>query len=173
MEGERLIPHLRLVILPCILGLLLGAVWYYVFCKNHWWVSKEDKDVWLGLFSYASLFHSLFAVVALTSAGNGYAAMRQHKRDNNKKAFQDRLRERIPLAFKMLLFALSVIVTSIALLMPFHTVFAGFNFVACTGFILVLFWEVATNLDDPVNGVWYKGWVDPSWLICEEESKCT
>jgi hypothetical protein len=50
------------------------------------------------------------------------------------------------------------------MLVEYHNPWSGIASVGSLSFFLVLYWEVATTLDDPVNAPWFIGKIPEEWL---------
>jgi hypothetical protein len=159
MEGERLWPTLRLLMLPALVAVLAAAAWFYLRVPWHLDIGEADSGSWLSLSDNTMMFHSLLAAFTVSAVVGGHMLARRLKNQGKRQEFLEVLCERIPLALKMLLAVFSVVVMTIVAQEHFVTVRAGLSKVSCIAFILGVYWEVVTKLDNPVNYLWSDDWV--------------
>jgi hypothetical protein len=60
--------------------------------------------------------------------------------------------------------AMSVIIVSGTMLIEYNNPWAGMGAVGSISFFLVLYWEVATSLDNPAKAPWFIGRIPGDWL---------
>jgi Ca2+/Na+ antiporter len=116
-------------------------------------ITHEDVGVFEPLLGVIGIAHGLIASTQIQRASEQHQKIKIALRLKNKRMFEENSCARIHPAIKMLLSVFSIIFFAIFLLFPFISTYAGIVVVWTTMFVLYLLWEVASELDDPYNGI--------------------
>ncbi len=156
--------HLGLLVKPAIVGSLIGLIWYFVFFSLDWHFREADESAFTdSVIPVIAMFHAIVAGHILNKVWEEYKVVRRCLRDKDKATFMRCRDDRIPIAIHLLLASMSIVIQAMTLLIHFERPFAGVAANFSVAFVLTLYWEVATNLDNPLKGVWYRE-IPRDWL---------
>ncbi|HEY0010452.1 MAG TPA: hypothetical protein VGB97_00890 [Candidatus Paceibacterota bacterium] len=169
---HEILPHLWLLVKPCIASALLGLTWYFVFFKNGIHFAKGDMSVFTDAgIPVLAAFHTFMAAFVVSKVWKEHTEITMFCRSKDYEGFRRIIDNRIPMTIHLLLGTLALIIQLLVMLLDYERADAGIALTCSVSFVLVLYWQVATNLDDPSAGVWYVKHIPPSWLNGEEEEK--
>jgi hypothetical protein len=164
MKINGLFVHLKLFVKPLLFGILSALIWYRFFYLKIYFAEEDESAFTDCIIPTCFMFHALIAALVLTKVWDEYKMVRQCVRTKDRDSFRRCKDDRIPMAIHMLLGTLSFIGAVLVMLIYHREVLAGVASNFSVAFILTLYWEVSTNLDDPFRGVWYVGQVPPEWF---------
>lgn len=138
---------------PAFIAILAVVIWFTI---PHYFgitvASKRDEDILTNLHVPGlMLLHGLFASVIVAKVLGGTSRMWLAIRRNQEKAFREALEERIPPIAHMLLATLSIQWLENTMTLGYESVLVGAKTVWEVAFVLALYWQVATVLDDPTK----------------------
>ena len=163
------IQFLPLLVKPTLMSIGICLLWYYVFYRYNISVLEADESAFTdSLIPTLAVFHAIVASVVLSKVWNEYTFVKRCIRKDDVEAFRDCLHERIPRAIHLLLLVWSVLIQAATLVLHWQSPGAGIFANFCIAFTLVLYWEVATNLDNPHKAVWYTNQIPKEWLEPEQ-----
>ncbi|MBP9851326.1 MAG: hypothetical protein KBC71_01295 [Candidatus Pacebacteria bacterium] len=143
--------YATLLIRPTILGFFGSAIWF--FLRENIAIESHDIGIFEPLLGVIGVVHGLIASTQIQAANEKYQKIKTAIFLKDEKMFNENICVRIHPAVKMLLGVFSLIFFSVFLFFPFITTYAGIITVWTTMFVLYLLWEVASELDDPYNGI--------------------
>lgn len=166
MTKNELLVCLWLFVRPIIAGLINGPIlWYLVFYRFNISIVEADESAFTDTgIPVLAMFHAIIAGHVLVKVWDEHKLVRRCIREDDRDSFVQCMDDRIPKVIHMLLGSLSVIIISLTLLVHFEGPLAGIALNFSVAFVLGLYWEVATNLDNPSKGVWYVGRIPKEWL---------
>jgi hypothetical protein len=148
-------------------AVMMTAFWYVIFFRNGINAGKEDETVLTnGVIPLIGLFHGFFAGGAAMATWKKRQIIQECVANGEEDRFRRCLTNRIPGTIHLLLAVLSFSLISALMLVKYYNPWIGAFAVQSIGFILLLYWQVATNLDNPFRGIWYVGQITipPGWL---------
>lgn len=163
VENETI--QLQFFIRPTIMGGLASLLWYVIFLRNNWHVPEGDEAILWGTLSFLGIWHAIVTGLIFTKVWDEFVKFIDCIYDGKREEFARMLRYRIPLVLRTFLLILSVMIQLLFSLLNFNTLWFGFLITFCIGLMLVMFWEVAYNLDNPVKAVWYKTLIPVGWFF--------
>jgi hypothetical protein len=98
-----------------------------------------------------AMFHSILAAMVLSKVWEEFKIVRRCIREEDRATFDICSQERIPGIIHLLLATTSIIIIVGAMLVEYENPLSGMFSVGCLSFFLVLYWEVATTLDNPAK----------------------
>lgn len=144
--------YFKLCRLPFLSALIVTIVWH--FFNRYICVSKNDAgfiETWAGIIGTA---HSILASLITQKVVEKDSNIKRARRSENKVEFDHYKNDRIPVLIKIFLGLLSLNIICLFMFYPFESeklaLFANFS----AAFILLCWWVIATEMDDPFNGVW-------------------
>jgi len=156
MKTKELVLHLKLFVRPLLGSTFIGIIWYSLFYKFHLHIIEADEPAFTDFgIPVLAMFHAIVAGGVLVKVWEEHKIVQRCIRDKDRDTFRRFMNDRIPVAIHMLLGCMSVIIQFLTMIIHFEGVFAGVAINTSIAFVLGLYWEVATNLDDPSKGVWY------------------
>ncbi len=156
--------QLSFFVRPFICGVIASAIWYHLFYQFDVHIVKDDEDVLLGALSFFGIWHAIVAGLIITKVWTEYVETTKAIYDQDKKKFQQLMGCRIPLVVRMFLLILSLIIQLLFSVWCYETWWSGIGITFFIALVLVMFWEVAYNLDNPLKAVWYKELVPLDWF---------
>ena len=164
MKTNGLRVHLKLFIKPILLGILAGLVWHRFFHGRLHFLEGDESALTDSVIPTIAMFHAIVAGHVLAKVWDEYKTVRHCLRSQDKDTFLQCKDDRIPMAIHMLLGSMSFVIQALIMMVHYDGVLAGVVSSSSLAFVLMLYWEVATNLDDPFKGVWYVGQIPSDWL---------
>jgi hypothetical protein len=161
---DEFLVNLKLLIMPAAVSTFVAVVWYFFFFDRiHYF--KEDETIMTQTgFGAKITFHAVIAAIFLGKVAPGYVKAKKCILNQNEEGFHECVEDRLPMPVHILLGVMSVFALSNCLLLPYHGAYAGFDNVFSTVFTLVLYWGVATKLDDPRKAPGLRDKINPEWL---------
>lgn len=166
LKTKRILVYLPLLLRPTLIGILIGPVlWYLIFFRFGFHFLEEDESAFTDSFiPILAMFHAIVAGHVLAKVWDEYKTIRHCVESKDKDKFTQCKTDRIPVVIHMLLGSMSVAIQGMAMMLHFKEAFAGIIANFALAFVLALYWEVATNLDNPWKGVWYVNQIPKDWL---------
>ena len=165
MKSKRFWVYLKLLIRPICVGSLMSCAWYYFFFLTGLSFLEADEsaftDVIIGLLG---MFHAIIAGGILNKVWGEAQKARHCIRVGDRETFVECKDDRIPGVIHLLLGSMSLIIQAHVMMIHFVGAFGGIASSFSMAFVLTLYWEVATSLDDPLSDVWDMGEIPPDWL---------
>ena len=156
--------HCRILVTPVLASSGAALAWYFVFFRLRINVGKADEVALTNtLIPVLATFHAILAAAVLSKVWEEFKQIRRCIYDGNEKGYVECLRDRIPMTIHLLLAVMSFLIVACSMLVEYQHACAGLLVVGGLAFVLSLYWEVATNLDNPVTGVWYVDRIPASW----------
>ena len=165
MSKKELLVYLQLFIRPTIVALLVAIVWYFIFRRFGFSIPEADESAFTDAgIPVIAMFHAIVAGGVLVKVWEEHKAVLRCIKKEDRNAFLDCVQSRIPMVIHLLLGSMSIIIIFLTMMIHFEGALGGIAMNSSVAFVLALYWEVATNLDDPVKGVWYVGKIPKDWL---------
>ncbi len=157
--------HLTLLVRPLVIGVTLSAIWYQLFFANGIFLGKMDESAITNMVvPICAMFHSILAAMVLSKVWEEFKVVSRCIREEDRETFDICSHERIPGIIHVLLATMSIIIIVGAMLVEYENPLSGMFSVGCLSFFLVLYWEVATTLDNPAKAPWFIGRLPSDWL---------
>jgi cyanate lyase len=166
-------PYLSILLYPTIASALAAGLWYFLFFRHRFDVGKQDETALTNtLIPVLAAFHSILAAAVLSKVWEEFKLIRRCVQNLDEAAFQRCLQDRIPPAVHLLLAVMSVLIVAGTMLVHYDKLGAGILVVGAISFVLALYWQVATNLDNPIRGAWYMNEIPDAWQKRAHSSTC-
>jgi len=157
--------HLIILFRPLLAGMVLSGLWRLFFFPNGINLGKEDETALTNMaIPICAMFHSILAAMVLSKVWEEFKTIQRCVRTLDKGTFEECTHDRIPGTIHLLLGAMSVIIIGGTMLVEYKNPWAGMGAVGAVSFFLVLYWEVATTLDNPAKAPWFIGKIPVDWL---------
>ena len=157
--------HIGFLLSPVTVAAIAVLIWWYVPRHLGIMVAKRDEDV---ITNYhlpgLIVFHAIIAGFLLAKVLVGYSRMWISIRRDDEFAFREALEERIPKVAHLLLATLSVMVLENTMIIGYEATWVGVKTVGEMAYVLALYWQVATVLDDPTRAPGLSKKIPPDWL---------
>ena len=156
--------YLSILFYPSMASILAAGLWYLLFFRRGFDVGKSDETALTNtLIPVLAAFHSILAAAVLSKVWEEFKLIRRCVQTQDEAGFFRCLQDRIPPAIHVLLAVMSIIIVVGTMLVHYDNSGAGLLVVGTISFVLTLYWRVATNLDNPLCGVWYVNEIPPAW----------
>ena len=156
--------HCKLLVAPVLASAGAALAWYFIFFRFHINVGKSDETALTNtLIPVLATFHAILAAAVLSKVWEEFKQIRRCINEGNEKGYAECVRDRIPITIHLLLAVMSLLIVVASMLVEYEHASAGLLVVGGLTFVLSLYWEVATNLDNPVSGVWYADRIPAAW----------
>lgn len=163
-ERSTIRPYFSILLVPALVSVGTGGVWWLLFFPYHWNVGKADETALTNtLIPVLATFHAILAAAVLSKVWEEFKTIRRCVQAGDEAAYRRCLQDRIPPAIHLLLAVMSILIVAGTMLIHYDNAIAGFLVVGAITFVLTLYWEVATNLDNPQCGAWYVNEIPLSW----------
>jgi hypothetical protein len=110
------------------------------------------------------MFHSILAAIVLGKVWEEFKEVCRCVRNEDRTKYKSCVNERIPGMIHLLLATMSTIIVLGTMLVEYQNPWSGIASVGSLAFFLVLYWEVATTLDNPAKAPWFIGRIPDDWL---------
>ncbi len=161
---------LHLIFKPIVGSVCISLLWLDVFHTYGLNVGKANESAFTDmLVPTLAVFHAIVAGGVLSKVWNEYTLVKRCIRKDDRETFKECLHERIPRAIHLLLLVLSIAIQGACLVLHYEGWIAGVFVNFCIAFTLILYWEVATNLDNPRKAVWFTNQIPEAWLVDVDE----
>lgn len=150
-EKTNYLRYFILLLRPTLIGLSGLTLWY--FTHEYISVEKTDQGIFESIIGAFVNIHVLIASFQIIKVVGQYNKITQAIHTKNKVLFEENICLRINPGIKFLLGVCSGIIYLLFLIYPYTTTYAGVFTTGFVLFILALLWEVASELDDPYNGI--------------------
>ena len=146
---------------------IAGAVWYYVVFKTSF-VIPGDVGLVISILAiilaFFGMWHAIFATMIINTAWSEYEKMKEYalrRRDEQVKKLAEK---RIPHIMRAFLLFFSAFIQLFMSLLPYPVDWFGYLGTGSIAFVLIMYWEVAYALDNPIKAPWYQKYL---WFIKE------
>lgn len=158
--------HLWLVIKPALTSTGFVIFWWHLR-KLGILIPRDDADMLSsGVMATVGVAFGVMAALVVQKVWDEWKTIARCIRENDRQSFLNCRDDRIPGTIHVLLFAHAGCLLGLAMLYDYASIVSGVVSVGTIGFILVLYFEISTELDDPKRGAWYLN-VPPEWLTAE------
>jgi hypothetical protein len=158
--------HAMMLARPLACSVVIAFLWRYVFFDYKLNLGKSDETALTNMvIPICAMFHSILAAMVLGKVWEEFKVIRHCLLENDRERFQACMHERIPGMIHLLLGTMSMIIISGIMLIEYSNPWSGITAVGAVTFFLVLYWEVATTLDNPIKSPWFVGKIPSEWLI--------
>jgi hypothetical protein len=166
MQSNGLRQHVRMIVVPAVVSLSLAiGLWYGIFFRLGLGLLESDESVFTdAIIPTLAMFHAIVAGGVLNKVWEEYKIVRHCVKTKDKDTFMKCRDDRIPLAIHLLLGSLSLIIMALVMMLHYDSAGAGIASTFSVAFVLTLYWEVATNLDNPFKGAWYVNQIPKEWF---------
>lgn len=168
METNGFLTNIRLLIRPTFVASVIGWIWYFIFYEGKIGVLEADESaITDSFFPVIAMFHSIIAGLALGKLWDKYLIIHRSIREKDKATFDRYKDDRLPVVTYILIGAMSIVVQILGMMIHFEGGYTGLISNFLLTFVLSLYWESVTNLDDPLNGVWYVNQIPKDWVTIQ------
>jgi hypothetical protein len=169
MRYREFFINLRLFVRPLIASVFISCMWYVLLFRNDIHFSEGDGSAFTdAVIPVIAAFHAILAGFVVNKVWNEYTRICVCCKKMDRDGFKEIVGNRIPVAIHMLLGSMAIIIELLVMLLNYERADAGCAMTFSVAFVLILYWEVAINLDDPRKGVWYVQRIPPQWLEPDE-----
>ncbi len=157
-------PYLSILFVPATASAFTAGLWRWVFLPQGWNVGKPDETALTNtLIPVLATFHAILAAAVLSKVWEEFKLIRHYVEAGDESSFRRCVKDRIPPMIHLLLAVMSFLIVAGTMLVHYDRPAAGVLVVGAITFVLTLYWEVATNLDNPHRGAWYINQIPPGW----------
>ena len=162
---RRLLKELRLFVRPILASVLLSTLWYhYLFLPGISYIDADESIFTDAIIPGIIAFHAIVAGFVLNKVWTEYTLVQRCLKTGDKRAFQAIKDDRIPLSVHFLLGSFACLIQGLVSVLHYETAMSGFAATFSISFVLVIYWEVAINLDNPRKAVWYTDRIPEDWF---------
>ena len=144
--------------------MILAVSWYWILVPSELVIGGADLTATTSMVvPVCAVFHSILAAVVLNRVWDEYTQTCDAICENDKERFLKIYRNRIPTSIHILLAAMSAFIVLNIMILEYGSGIHGCLSIGSIAFFLVLYWEVATTLDDPLKSPWLNDSLPPSF----------
>ncbi len=159
--------HLPLLLKPTFAAFAALFVWHWIRYFGIHLNKNSEVPVTAAVIPTLGVAYSIMAALVLNTVWEEYKQVSICIVTNDMHKFLIYRDERIPMLIHLLLCVLSFFLLGSMMVLEYEDVWSGRCSVFATAFILVLYWVVATELDDPHRSVWFKERIPQDWLTID------
>jgi hypothetical protein len=157
--------HLMLLLRPTLVAGFVVALWVLTrytlpFTER----MKHDEDAMAsGTINTIGIIYAILAGFVLTRVWDEWSVIDRARRTNNFDLFAQYKDLRVPHAIKFLLGVFSLALTASFFFISFSSLLTGAFTMFTVPFLLMVYAEVANDLDDPLNGICNINHIPEEW----------
>ena len=155
--------HVWMLLKPAVAGVILVWIWQELRKYGIEFPPTDEIPISSALLT-VGVAYGIMAALILDTVWQEYKTVGLCVRQDDLERFLESRDERIPATIHLLLGTMSFFLEGLIMLTHYDNIWAGRACVFLVAFVLVLYFEVATELDDPFRGVWYVERVPEEWL---------
>lgn len=164
--------QVRLFVRPLIASVMLSALWYFCFFRYGICFRDADESGFTdAVIPILAAFHAIVAGFALNKVWTEYIIVQRCIKMQDKDGFLAIRDDRIPMPVHFLLGSIAFLIQGLVSMLHYEEVVAGIASTFAVSFVLVMYWEVAINLDNPRKAVWYVNKIPEDWFTDSIEEK--
>jgi hypothetical protein len=162
--------HARLVLWTFVLAALATAAWYGIWIRGYH-LAEDDKDIIIGAIvttlgvTYGILYSWVLGVIWEKYRKTVIAVLEQDQ--HTFLLYRD---ERMPILFHLLIGAVSLPLWGMIGMIAYKHVLTGALSVFAISVVLVLFWRIAVELENPSKGGWFLERIPTEWLTIDVDN---
>lgn len=163
--------YLTLLIKPLASVPFAWACWYPAWSLG-WHLNEPDATLFREpLVGFLGMFHAILAgIVASQVWGERREALR-FIRMHDEKGFALALRDRIPRDIHLFIGSMSVLIWFAFAVLPYERAHTGFFSVGATSFLLAIYWQLSTTLDNPLKDPAVVAEIPKEWMRLGPDGK--
>lgn len=163
--------HAPVILKPSIVSFAIVLLWRLVIFPADWHFAKPYEPILFIVLPLISFIYVIFASVSVNSVFDQYKEVSKSVVRNDIDTFLIYRDEQLPILMHILIGAPSLLITSFVLLYDYeaHTI-TGMATVFVVSFMLMLIWQIVTELDDFRRSIWFKEKIPPEWLQIDIET---
>lgn len=155
---------IRLIITPLILAAPAVIIWHYLY-TNGWHSTRQaDEPIVNAILPLLGTIHVFIAGFMMLHESDDIRKIRRALKDNDEATFIEIAEDSIPTPMKYILFTSANFIQGWTISLNYDLYWTGFASVLSVGYMLSLIWEIISDFDDPVNGVWVIKGVPEEWI---------
>lgn len=156
--------HIPLFTKPAIVSAVALGVWHLLRYFGIHLDKSSEVPVTAAVIPTLGITYSIIAALVLNAVWEEYRKVSVCVITDDRDTFLLYRDERIPLMIHLLLGVLSLFLIGSIMLIDYDHIWSGRCSVFSITFACVLYWVVATELDDPARSVWFKERIPQEWL---------
>jgi hypothetical protein len=159
--------HARLVLWTVLCATFATAGWYEVWTHGYH-LAEDDKDIIIGaIVTTLGLTYGILYSWVLGVTWEKYRKTVIAVLEKDKHTFLLYRDERMPILFHLLIGSVSLPLWGMIGVIAYKHVLTGAMSVFAISIVLVLFWRIAVELENPSKGGWFLERIDPEWLTVD------
>jgi hypothetical protein len=150
------IKELGILIKPFVISVIVSVLWvliynYIGFNSN----LKLDEGIMAsGTIALLGVFYALLTAFVFATVWQQWVSIEDAIKTRNKEEFIKHKDKRVPFTVKLLIVIFSFFLIVAFFLISFKNLILGVFSIFVITFILSMYWQVITDLDDPFTGIW-------------------
>jgi hypothetical protein len=163
--------HSWFILPPLAVACAAAGVWYLAQAAGLSF-SKEDESILIGaVVTTLGVAYAITVTLILGTVWERYQKVVLCILKRDRETFLCYRDERIPVIMYLLIAALSLPLLVIVGGLQYSHVWAGFASVFSVTFVLVLYWHVIVNLQNPLKSVWLAERVPEAWVTADIDAE--
>jgi archaellum biogenesis protein FlaJ (TadC family) len=160
---QILVRHISIIVIGLVISSAVIGIWL-ILRHYHLWFSEDDIEwVLVALLPFVGLAYGGLAVKIMEKVINENDEVHWSVESGNFELFKRYAPRRIKRTVHFLLGTFSIAMTVPFMLINYQSVWTGTFILFSITFIISVYWQVATVLDDPFNEMWEIGEVKKEW----------
>lgn len=154
----------RMIIQPMIIASPAVLLWHLLYTNGWHSTAIADEPIVNAILPALASIHVFIAGFIFLRETSDIREMKHAIRNGEKDKFIEFAEDKIPAPLKYVLFVSGNLILGWTISLNYELYWSGFASVFSMGYMLSLIWEIISDFDDPVNGVWVVKNVPEEWV---------
>lgn len=155
---------IRMILQPLVLAAPAVFLWHFLYTRGWHSTALADEPVVNAILPALASIHVFIAGFMFFKETGDIRDLRNAVSNNQKERFFEIADDKIPAPMKYVLFVSANLIVGWTISLNYEWYWTGFAAVYSVGYMLALIWEIISDFDDPVNGVWVVKDVPDEWV---------
>lgn len=156
---------IRMIIEPLFMAAPAVVLWHFLYARGWHSTASADEPIVNAILPALATIHVFIAGFMFMREAYDIRELRRAVRTGQKELFFEIAEDRIPAPVKYVLFVSANLIEGWTISLNYELYWTGFASVYSIGYMLSLIWEIISDFDDPVNGVWVVKDVPDEWVL--------
>lgn len=155
--------HAFLVCRAFVTALIPVILWRVLRSNEYHFVRADESAIGFAI-ATVGVAYGIIAALVLQAVWEKYRKVVIAVFDRDKRTFLMYRDERMPIMIHILLAALSFPLLLLVVMLDYENIFSGIASVFSVSFMIVLYWIIATELENPAKSPWFAERIPKEWL---------
>lgn len=161
---DSYLQSIRMIIQPLFYTLPAVIIWHILYTRGWHSTAIADEPIVNAILPALASIHVFIAGFMFLRETGDLRELKRAVRNNEKETFLEIAEDRIPAPLKYVLLVSAAMIEAWTISLNYDLYWTGLSAVYSVGYMLSLIWEIISDFDDPINGVWVIKGVPEEWI---------